>query len=554
MAQVPIRFRMPGHLRPAFLRAAAACLLLGAAAPLGAQDAAPDLRTEVPAGGETERYLRALQTAGAAPLYPWTLRGFSPAELEVIVPADADHPWAARLPAAPADSARDSTRSIRARLLRPRMDAVFNSAYPQGENDGPVWAGRGMTVSAAAGVQLRVGALSARLEPLVFWAENRDFDLVPLADSIRFQDGRTPGIVDLPQRFGEGSFARVDPGESWVRVDARGVALGASTATQVWGPALDQPLVLGANAAGFPHVFLGTSRPWNVWIGRLHARILWGSLGQSEYSPMRGHGSRRFMSGVLGTFQPRGLDGLEVGVARFFHDPWPRGGLSGEQLVRPVESFFKVSLDRRDEPGGPVGVENQLSSVFARWVLPRAGLEIFGEYMRDDHSWDALDALLEPERSRGYLVGGRKAWLRGERMTALRAEWLTTQQTHVVQAAYTGLVYRHSILRQGHTSGGQLLASPAAFGGGGSVVALERWSPRGRWSVDWTRARVFGPYPRGINIPREVDVVHSLGGEAVLFGGRADLVARLRGSLELNRQFRDDAFNVHAGLGLRLAL
>ncbi|HEX6910989.1 MAG TPA: hypothetical protein VF142_11360, partial [Longimicrobium sp.] len=427
---------MPGHPRPAFLRAAAACLLLGAAAPLGAQ-AAPDLRTEVPAGGETERYLRALQTAGAAPLYPWTLRGFSPAELEVIVPADGDHPWAARLPAAPADSAQDAAPSLRMGLLRPRMDAVFNSAYPQGENDGPVWAGRGMTLSAAAGVQLRVGALSARLEPLVFWTENRDFDLVPLADSIRFRDARTPRTVDLPQRFGDGSFARVDPGESWVRVDARGVAVGASTATQVWGPATDQPLVLGANAAGFPHVFLGTSRPWNVGIGRLHARILWGSLGQSAYSPMQGHGSRRFMSGVLGTFQPRGLDGLEVGIARFFHDPWPHGGLGSKQLFRPVESFFKVSLRGRDEPGGTVGTENQLASIFARWVLPRAGVEVYGEYMRDDYNWDVLDALLEPERSRGYLVGGRKVWLRGPRMTALRAEWVATQQAHIVQAQYT---------------------------------------------------------------------------------------------------------------------
>lgn len=540
---------MPPYSWSATARAAAACLLLGAAAPLAAQGAAPDLRTEVPAGGETERYLRALQTAGGAPLYPWTLRGFAPVELDVIVPAEGEHPWAARL-SAPADSAVPR----RAALLRPRVDAVFNSAFPQGGNDGPLWAGRGVTLSASAGVQVRAGAFSARLEPLVFWAENRAFEMAPLPDSLRFRDGRSPRSVDLPQRFGDGSFARVDPGESWVRLDVRGVALGASTATQVWGPAIDQPLVLSANAAGFPHLFLGTSRPWNVGIGRVHARILWGHLGQSEYSPMQGHGSRRFMSGVLGTFQPRGLDGLEVGVGRFFHDPWPEGGLGVAQFTRPLESFLKVSLDGRDEPGGPRGVENQLASAFARWVLPRTGLEIYGEYMRDDYNWDVLDAILEPERSRGYLLGGRRVWLRGRRMTALRAEWLSTQQTHIVQAQYTGLLYRHSVLRQGHTAGGQLLASPAAFGGAGSVVALEGYSPRGRWSVDWTRARVFGPYPRGVGIPPEVDVVHSLGGEAVLFRARFDAVARLRGSLELNRHFRDDAFNLTAGLGLRVGL
>jgi hypothetical protein len=49
-------------------------------------------------------------------------------------------------------------------------------------------------------------------------------------------------------------------------------------------------------------------------------------------------------------------------------------------------------------------------------------------------------------------------------------------------------------------------------------------------------------------------VVHSLGGEAVLFRGRWDLVGRLRAGLELNRGFTDDVFNLSAGLGVRVGL
>ena len=545
-------------LRAPIRRAAAvagcAAAVLACGRPLAAQGSAPDLRTEVAAGSEAERYLRLLQAAGAAPVHTWSLHGFSPAEIERMVPAEGDHPWAARLP--PPDTA--APPRARLRLVRPRAELVYNSAFPQTANDGAVWAGRGMTAVASAGVQLRAGPLTARVEPLAFWTENRDFALMPnrLPDSLRYQDPISPISIDFPQRFGDGSFARVHPGESYVRLDVRGVAAGISTANQTWGPAQDQPLVLGASAAGFPHAFVGTSVPWNVGLGRLHARIVWGELGQSAYSPMTGHGSRRFMSGLVAAFTPRGLDGLEVGVLRFFHDPWPEDGLGARQFARPLESFWKANLGGRDEPGGPEGVENQLASAFFRWVLPRAGVEVYGEFAREDHNWDLLDAVLEPDRASGYMVGGRKVWHRGARLLSLRTEWVDTQQGHLIQSAYYGLVYRHSNLRQGHTVGGQLLGSLAGYGGGGSVVALEGYTPRGRWSVDWTRTRMAAALARGGPVvpTDQVDVLHSLGGEAVLFRGRFDAVARLRGSLELNRHFAGDAFNLTAGLGVRVGL
>ena len=59
------------------------------------------------------------------------------------------------------------------------MRAIYNTAFPNGYNDGALWAGRGGTVSATAGFALRWGALSVRVEPMVFWAENRSFALMP---------------------------------------------------------------------------------------------------------------------------------------------------------------------------------------------------------------------------------------------------------------------------------------------------------------------------------------------------------------------------------------
>jgi hypothetical protein len=540
---------MPLSSRPILALAAA----LAVAAPLAAQRAPVDLRAEATASSEAERYLRVLQVAGVAPLYPWSLRAFSPQEVDRLVPAGAGHPWAARLPPA------DSGGGARLRLLRPAVRGVYNTAFPDGGNDGAVWAGRGATVSATAGAMLRWGALSVRVEPMVFWAQNRAFALMPngLADSLRFRDPDSPGGIDLPQRFGDGGYARLDPGQSTARLDVRGFALGVSTANQQWGPTADLPLVLGTNAAGFPHAFVGTSSPWNVGIGRLHGRVMWGSLAQSAWSPMRGNGSRRLMAGLVGVFTPRGLDGLEVGGSRFFHSAWPEGGLKASDLWEPFQSLFKAGLsDTGVGSDSRSSNDNQLASVFARWVLPRAGFEAWGEYAREDHSWDLQDLILEPDHSAGYTLGVRKVWARGGRLVSARAELLDAQLSPIALVRGQAPFYRHTRELQGHTVLGQVLGSPAAYGGAGSVVAVDGYTPGGRWTLEWTRTRVRGlrSSPAAAPGTAGVDVVHSLGGEAVLFRGAAEATLGLRGSYELQRNGGADAFNLSASLGFRLGL
>lgn len=530
------------RVRPA--PAAAFCALATVlAVPLPAQRSAPDLRNEaVVVASDAERYLRVLQVAGAVPQYPWGIRGFSPAEVDRLIPDSAAHPWADRFP--PADSG-----TVRVRPVRPQAGLIFNSAFPQGTNDGALWAGRGLTAALSAGVEVRVGsALSLRIEPLVFWSQNRSFPLLVgnRPDSLRFQDPYFVGRIDLPQRFGDGSFVRVDPGQSTLRLDAGGLTAGISTANQQWGTAVDQPLLLGPNAAGFPHAFVGTGRPWNVGLGRVHGRIVWGSLGQSGHSLVRGHGSRRLMTGFVGVFLPAGLRGLELGVGRFFHDPWPKGGLDRSVLVRPLETFFRETLEGTDH------TENQLAAAFFRWPLPRSRFELYGEYLREDHNYDLEDLIMEPDRSSGYLLGVRKVWGGGRVLRTVRAEWVNTARSHLQQGSRQALPYHHTTMAQGHTVYGQLLGSPSAYGGSGGVVALESFHPRGRWSVDWSRSRISAP--REQPTEKAVDVMHSLGGEAVWFRGRMDLVARLRGTLELNRHFAGNAFNLNASLGVRVGL
>lgn len=543
---MPPRGRVKRPRRAALWSAALwSAALLAGGAPLLAQQ--PELSAEASVGSEAEEYLRVLQVAGAAPLYPWSIRGFSPREAALLLP-DSAHPWAPRAAEGPA-------RAPWVRLLRPAVDLTYNSAFPHGANDGVTWAGRGITAAVRAGFALRAGPVSLRVEPHGFWAQNAGFELMPTGRTGRlaFADPDAPTTLDRPQRFGDQPYARIDPGESTLRVDVVGMAAGVSTASQQWGPSSAYPLVLGGNAGGFAHGFAGTSTPWKVGIGRVHGRVVWGSLAQSAWSPHEGHGSRRLMTGMVATFLPYGLDGLEVGASRFFHEPWPLGGLSPRDLAKPFEAIFKAGLGRTGEgPDARSDAGNQLASVFARWVLPGGGVEVWGEYLREDHSWDLLDFVLEPDHSAGYALGARKAWRRGESLLSLRAEWLNTQPGHLRSVRIQGPAYVHFAQLQGHTHRGQFLGSPAAYGGGGATLALEGYTPRGRWKVDLGRERVRGGRP-GPGAA-EVDVLNSAGAELLLFRRGFDTVSGVRGTWELNRHLGGDAFNLSASLGVRMGL
>lgn len=506
----------------------------------------PAVHAEVFAGSELERYLRALQLTDQASLYPWSIRGFSQRELKRIAPSAPDHPWVGRYDLRP-----PSSRSPSVSLVRPSMGAVYNSAFPHGSNDGPTWAGRGATVSGIAGVAVHWGALSLTLAPRVFYAQNADFDLAPNGRSGdgTFADPLSVGI-DHPQRFGDAGYGRLDPGESTLRVDLPFVAAGISTASQQWGPGAEQPIILGNNAGGFPHVFVGTAAPLDLRVARIHGRLVWGELAQSDYSLVDGDASRRFMGGIVALVEPP-VRGLELGFARFYHTAWPDGGPGRDLILQPLESFLKVN---RTTGLGNEDVSNQIASVFLRWVLPASGFELYGEYGREDHNWNFRDFLLEPDHTSSYLIGFQKGWSSsGGRLTVLRGELLNSQVSALEQVRGQSRFYVHDRVRQGHTQRGQILGSANGLGGGGGILAVDRYHRRGRWTLGTSRSIRNGhaPAPTADEPgPRGHDLIYTLDGEALMFLGAFDLSAGLSGVYNLNRNHQSDVFNLNAALGL----
>ena len=543
-------------------------------------DAAPRAaaggRSELFAGSELEGYLRYLQTLGAVAPHPWSVRALSPSQLDRILPdSAAAHPWRERYDLAAAPGRRPR-RGLVLDYVRPTATAYYNSAFPYGSNDGPVWAGRGLTTAVQAGLAARWGPASLTLAPIAFRAENAGFALEPAPGPVPYADLRFPLGVDRPRRFGDEAYTRVDPGQSTLSVEAGPLAVGASTANQTWGPGDRYPLIVSNNAAGFPHLFVGTSAPADLWLVKLTTRLVWGRLDQSSYSPVTGSesfvslaepGTRRFASGLVAAVQPRGLPGLEIGGVRFFHSPWRAGGPTKRDFGKLFEAFYKE--DVVDNPANPIDVssdfDNQLASAFFRWVLPRSGFELSGELYKEDHNFDVRDFVLEPDHNAGYALGARKAFRRRDgSVLGVRAEIASLDVSPLGQRRIQGLNYVGGYLRQGHTQRGQLLGADLGVGStGGATVGVDWYTAAGRWSASWSRAlrqenagvtsRGFAPVA-DVAGERTLDVAHTLGLDARIFRGGVDLMAGAAAVMNFNREFRRDVFNLSARLGARYDL
>lgn len=517
-------------------------------------------------GSSDEDYLRYLQIAGLASPYPWSIREFSQPELARMSVAHGSQPWSGK------GDYVDAPARFSFSALPVNAVLRYNSAFPYGSNDGAVWAGRGLTSAVDLGFAFRVGPLSGTFNPIAFSAQNRAFTLQPNGIvGAPFLNGRLSTGVDLPQRFGTSAYSRVDPGESTLRLDLLGLTGGISTANMGWGPMENYPYLLGGNAPGFPHAFVGTSAPLPIWIGRVHGRVIWGELMQSDYSPVSGTsyyssmvqtGTKRFASGVVGVFQPRGMDGLELGAARFFHSLWPKEGIPRSYFTKPFEALFKHGLvaSAAFGAGADQGIgDNELASVFARWEFPKSGFEAYGEYGREDHSWNSRDLIQEPDHSRTYGLGIRKVLsVDSTHLTAFRAEMINYELPTLARNRGEGGIYGHSVIRQGHTNRGQLLGSDTGVGsGGGSVIAWDSYDRRGSTSIAFTRTireQDGDFYITGVTDPNASDIQAALTFSRARYFGNGELTTGATLVREYNRNFTADAWNMNFNVGYRIRL
>lgn len=544
----PRRLAGPGRQRLLAAASLLATSLLAAALPqpLSAQRLA--------VGDADEEYLRVLQLLGRAPADASLLiRPLSMRSALVASDQAGAHPWSDRW-GATFRARRDGMVHVHDPVIR----GVFHSQFPEDRNEGALTPGRYLTGAVDGGVTIRRGGLTVSLRPTAAWVQNSEFPLAPVEVAGQPEFAYPWKRMDAPQRFGPDAYWQMDPGQSEVRIDVRGVSAKVGTTNLWWGPGRHNAILMSNNAAGIPHASLETSRPLDVGIGRLEAQWLFGRLQGTEYWDPAREDRGRYLTGAALAFSPAvpGLHGLSLGAARVFYAEMPEGGLQLGEYFLVFQTPIKASLATPDNPGGDDG-RDQMFSAFARWVLPESGFEVYGEWARNDHSDGALGYFLGLGNTQAYTLGLQKATeLSGRRILVLHGELTQLDNpadTRVYRARPT--YYAHHFVDRGYTQKGQVIGASLGSGGTGQHFGADLYAPWGRASTYFRRMM----YDRDAWLNRHVndlgggsmDGQAMLGGAVMLFRGSWDLVGELERSWRFNRFFRPGADKANLRLVLR---
>ena len=373
-----------------------------------------------------------------------------------------------------------------ARLLPVDSRFGYHSSYPRDWNDGVLWGGAGIGVSVTGGAVARWGILEAALAPVIGLQQNSSFATLAHPDTATYSryvhrwHGR---YIDLPQRFGNRPAVIADLGRSYLRVNTGGFRGGISSENLAWGPARRNPLMLSGTAAGFPHIFLESARPHDVWLGDGEIQMFWGRLSESDYFDKDPANDHRGLAGTVVTLRPRGLDGLYVGAAYLHMQNWQDGTSFSDLLIGPYSGLGP------DSSGLPQ--ELRMLGLFMRWASAPDGFEVYGEWARQDawQQWFRLTTRLDAPQA--FSVGLQKIVRRGTNAVRLSAEISHLSDPladrNLGRGIHTYYVSPH--VRQGHTHRGQLLGAPIGPGSEAQFLGADVFWSQGRSSFSIERVR-----------------------------------------------------------------
>jgi hypothetical protein len=398
-------------------------------------------------------------------------------------------------------------------------------------NDGAAWAGKGLTSTLMAGLRIETGSLSMSIAPEFVYEQNKVFSIFPGANPGRstFSSPWHGGIesADLPLRFGNQSNWQLFPGESWIEYHRGALAFGAATDEQWWGPGIRNALVLSNNAAGIPEIYLRTQRPLKTRFGDVELRWILGGLTESLYFDTLSTNDTRSLSAAVATLRVAFDTGLTVGVAR--------------AVYAPVGSASKLRfhafdvLDRWDQTPDTIGPapahpSDQILSLFARWVFPESGFEVYGE-------WAKLfppglrEMLIAPQLHQGFTLGLQ--WVNPlgvDRAFRLQAEATMLEQTPPSLRATTPSFYTSRFVPQGYTQRGQVIGAAIGPGGSSQFLAGDYLAHRWRAGLELGRIRwedeAYYRSPNGVGfVAHDVSIFAGLRGGVTVGGADVDVEA-----------------------------
>ncbi|MBC6365580.1 capsule assembly Wzi family protein [Algoriphagus sp. AK58] len=347
--------------------------------------------------------------------------------------------------------------------------AQYNSNYAFGVNDGVMIPNRGIQQVFSWGTYAEYGKFSLQLQPELIWADNKDYKGFPIEHqaTILFYY-EYMNRIDMPERFGLTDFVRLYPGQSSFRFNLKEASVGVSTENLWWGPGRRNSLLMGNNAPGFLHFTLNTRKPVKTGIGSFEGQVISGFLKSSGFLPPwpdyniqqnpvyipKRSDDKRYLSGLVFTYQPKWIPGLFLGYGSVNH--MYRSDVSTLADAIPVFNGRKKAQNVND----PIQEKRQqFSSGFFRWLSPEGRFEFYGEYGTRDNDRTFNDFITTPESGRAFTFGFAHLMelKKPNRFLEISSEMTLSGQTIRDDIRQLRTWYIHDHVRHGYTHQGQVL-------------------------------------------------------------------------------------------------
>lgn len=359
------------------------------------------------------------------------------------------------------------SKKIAFKFLPTTLIQQYVTSHPFKELDGPMVASSGYQIMATAGVYAKLGPLTIQLQPQYVNAANNDFHEIK----------QTP------------NYSKVYWGNSSIRLNYGAASLGVSSENITWGPALMNPLIMSAHAPGFLHLTFNSRKPLKTPIGKFEWQWIAGYLDPMDpayvaLSDLRlndgryvsNTSERRFMNAGMLSWQPKWVNGLNLGLTRFVQKMESEFIKDGNWNLL----FNNVSREK-DKDYFVETSQDQYAALFLRWLWLKSNAEFYVEWGRNDAFFNLRDFIQQPEHSRGYTYGFRKLFGADfsksipNKYWQFISEYTRLQQPSSWPVRSAGSWYVHGTVYPGYTNNGEILGAPIGSGGNYQMIRISHF-------------------------------------------------------------------------------
>ncbi|WP_462247696.1 hypothetical protein [Ekhidna sp.] len=362
-------------------------------------------------------------------------------------------------------------------LVNPTIRASYNSTYPRGFNDGPLWKGKGLTSELHFGFVGKKGRISYAIVPAFFYSQNLSYDIGqirPFGYDFSFRPNGEQRI-DWVQRYGNSGFMDFHLGQSEVMLEWGKTTWAISTQNYSLGPSIYNPIVISRQGGGFPHFRFGVNgekiKLFKKNIGKIESNLIVGLLKESDYFDDINDNDTRYFNAFTFSYAPSFIKGLTLGFNRMLYK---------QTRYFEKEDLFSIIYNPNDGiiDGDTLSTNDlfdQLASISVDWKFPESDLRVYAEFSKNDFTSGGAGFrffAIEPEHSRSFTIGLEKIFQTKNKTIRFGYEHSNLSRNATSIWRPSGMYYTHEVNKQGYTNDGQMIGAGIGPGGNSDHINI----------------------------------------------------------------------------------